>query len=80
MDQYNPTPNYNYDPNLPSGDAYNPPPPERNTSRTVMIVVGILLILCCCCAVFSIFMYFYGGDWLTDQMGITRLIIPYLTV
>ncbi len=72
--------NYNYDPNLPGGNAYNPPPP-RNTSRTIMIVVGILLLLCCCCVVGGLLMYYVFGDMITNAMGITsQYLLPVLTV
>ena len=48
--------------------AEPPPPPKRN--RTVTLIVTTVLLLCCLCTAFTLFMYFIGGDWLLEQMGL----------
>ena len=57
------------------------PPPEvigtadyednrpNNNQRNIIIATTAFLLLCCCCSFFT-FMYFYGGDWLLQQMGL----------
>lgn len=55
---------------------YSPTPPlvptvepDNKRRRNTIIVVTAVLILCCCCS-FIAFMYFWGGDWLLQQLGI----------
>ena len=40
----------------------------RQKKRNTTLIVVALLLLCCCCA-FVVFMWFYGGDWLLEQLG-----------
>jgi hypothetical protein len=61
-----------------AGWGETPPAPQKKGSKTILIVVIVLLVLCCCCVLFSGFMYQWGGDWLTDQMGITQWLVPGL--
>lgn len=55
---------------------YAPPPKKNNLPMIIAIIVVVILLLCCCCFIFPIFMYYIGGDILTDWMGITQL-LPY---
>jgi hypothetical protein len=61
-----------------AGWGETPSAPQKKGSKTILIVVIVLLVLCCCCVLFSGFMYQWGGDWLTDQMGITQWLVPGL--
>ncbi len=44
-------------------------PDARRRRNTILAIVGSLFLLCCCCS-FLLFMYFYGGDWLLQQLGL----------
>ncbi len=65
----------NDEPVYSSDPVYTSPPqipietPPTNNRRNIIIIVSILLILCCCCS-FLAFMWFYGGDWMLEQMGL----------
>lgn len=54
-------------------DQYEPEPPvenkPNNQQRNLIIVFSLFFILCCCCS-FLAFMWFYGGDWMLEQMGL----------
>jgi hypothetical protein len=54
-------------------------PPKRNTTRIILIVVVVLLVLCFCCIAFAAIMYFWLGDIITDALGITRWLLPWLS-
>ena len=41
----------------------------NNQRRNIIIVFSLFLVLCCCCS-FLTFMWFYGGDWMLQQMGL----------
>lgn len=73
MDEYQSYPDYGSQ----TANIYGEPP-KRNTSRIVMIVVGVLLLLCCCCIAFSLIFYFWLGDIITDELGITQQLLPFL--
>ena len=57
---------------------YAPPPKKSNTPTIIAIVVVVLILFCCCCIVFPVFMYYVGGDILTNWMGWTQLLPPLL--
>lgn len=38
--------------------------------RLLSIALGVLLILLCLCCSLTVFMYYYGGDWLLRQFGV----------
>lgn len=59
---------------------YAPEPPKRNTNRTLLIVVIVLLVLCCCCVALALLMYFFLGDVITDELGITYLLAPMMAL
>lgn len=46
-----------------------PPPNKKNNGRIIAIAAGCLLVLLACCCSASLFMYFIGGDWLLNQLG-----------
>ncbi len=46
-----------------------PPMQEANSRRMILITAGCLLLLGCCCSA-TLFMYFIGGDWLLNQLGL----------
>jgi hypothetical protein len=48
--------------------------PAAKKTNWWLITLIILLLLCCCCAVFAVFMYQVGGDWLIDNMNMGRFI------
>jgi hypothetical protein len=54
------------------------PPKKSNTPMIIAIVVVVVILLCCCCIAFPVFMYYVGGDMLTDWLGITQLLPPSL--
>jgi hypothetical protein len=55
---------------------YNPPPPAgqppAKSNRVWLIVVIVLVLLCCCCLAFTYFMWEWGGDWLIENMDISK--------
>lgn len=55
-----------------------PPAPKKKGPNIILIVVVVLILLCCLCLLFAVFMYYIGGDWLTDQLGITQWLAPAL--
>ena len=64
-------PVYQNDPVYTSPPQYPVETPPNNNRRNIIIVASILLILCCCCS-FLAFMWFYGGDWMLEQMGLIQ--------
>lgn len=46
-----------------------PPPNRKNNGRIIAIAAGCLLVALACCCSASLFMYFIGGDWLLNQLG-----------
>lgn len=38
--------------------------------RLLSIALGVLLVLLCLCCSFTLFIYYFGGDWLLRQFGI----------
>jgi hypothetical protein len=55
-----------------------PPAPQKKGPNIIMIVVVVLLLLCCCSIVFLALFYFVLGDMITDALGITQLLNPFL--
>ena len=46
-------------------------PDEDDPGRRLLsIALGVLLVLLCFCCSFTLFMYYFGGDWLLRQFGI----------
>ncbi len=60
-----PTPPQSAPPLVPAGDDAAA---ARKKKRNLTIIVVILVLLCCCCG-FIAFMWYYGGDWLIEQIG-----------
>ncbi len=46
-----------------------PPPHKKKNGRIIAIAAGCLLVALACCCSASLFMYFIGGDWLLNQLG-----------
>lgn len=46
-----------------------PPPNRKNNGRIIAIAAGCLLVVLACCCSATLFMYFIGGDWLINQLG-----------
>lgn len=46
-----------------------PPPHRKNNGRIIAIAAGCLLVALACCCSATLFMYFIGGDWLINQLG-----------
>lgn len=75
MDNYQSYPDYASQ----TENVYRSELPQRNTGRVVLIVVGILLLMCCCCIGLSMISYYWLGDIITDELGITLRVLPALT-
>ena len=43
---------------------------ENKSQRNMIIAIAMLFFILCCCCSFLTFMWFYGGDWLLEQMGL----------
>ena len=55
-----------------------PPAPKKKGMNVILVVVIVLLLLCCCCLAFSVIMYQWLGDLITDALGITQWLSPTL--
>lgn len=51
----------------------------RKKKRTVSIIIAVILLLILCCCGFIAFMWFYGGDWLLQQLDLA-MILPAVNV
>jgi hypothetical protein len=65
-----------YQPYIPPEEPYQPP--QKKGPSWILIVVIVLLVLCCCCVATTLLFYFVLGDMLTNALGITYLIAPFV--
>jgi hypothetical protein len=55
-----------------------PPAPKKKGPSIILIIVVVLLLLCCCFVLMTALMYFWLGDLITDNLGITQFLAPIL--
>lgn len=94
LDDYQPeTAVPNYDDSPPAEPLRTAPPPAQpaplvppdnverpgRQKRLITITVAVIVLLCLCCVGFFLFMYYYGGDWILQQLQAqAAIVVPQL--
>lgn len=52
--------------------AFQTEPPPASQRRNVTLAITISLLLLCGCCAFLVFMYYWGGDWILQQLGLLQ--------